>query len=292
MEPVRARPPVSVVVPFAGSRADAAAVVAELDGLATRDGDELFMVDNSPSPVAEQSRDVTMLRAGRVASSYHARNVGAASARSEWLLFVDSDCRLPPTLIDDYFTEHPAERTGLVAGEIDGDPAQDGLVPRYHRSREHLRAAAPLELGPSPAAGTANLLVRRAAWVELDGFEEVFSGADFDFSWRAGAAGWGVEYRPSARVQHRHPAELGAMRAKARRYGAGQRWLESRYPGVPRRPGLLREAARGAGGIVAWTITARFERAAFKALDVVWIAAYANGWYRGDNRARPLGGAT
>ena len=57
------------------------------------------------------------------------------------------------------------------------------------------------------------------------------------------------------------------MRAKARRYGAGQRWLESRYPGVPRRPGLVREAARGAAGIAAWTLTARFELANPKFVD-------------------------
>ncbi len=278
----------SVVVPFAGTPDDAARVNAQLLGLTAGPGDELIVADNSPQPAAGASGNVRVVRADRLASSYYARNTGAAAAKNEWLLFVDSDCLLPATLLDDYVAAAPAQRTGLVAGGIDGEPTQTSLIARYHRSRGHLAAEAPLELGPSPAAGTANALVRRGAWEELGGFEEVVSGADFEFSWRAGAAGWGVEYRPGARVRHLHPESVGAMRRKAARYGAGQRWLDARQPGVPRPPRLLRELLRGAAGVAAWTLTARFERAAFKALDAAWISAYAGGWRSGDNTPRPL----
>lgn len=285
---VNQRPAVSVIVPFAGGADDAARVCSQLLGLRTRRGDELIVADNSPSPVVRAQGGIRVVRAGRIGSSYYARNTGASAAGNEWLLFVDSDCLLPAGLIDAYFTETPSERTGLVAGEIEGEPTQTALLPRYFRSRNHLAAGPPLELGPTPAAGTANVLVRRAVWEELGGFEEVVSGADFEFSWRAGAAGWGVEYRPQARVRHLHPEEVGAMRRKAFRYGAGQRWLDARYPGVPRSPGLARELLRSAVGVVVWGATARFERAAFKALDAAWINAYARGWRSGSNVPRAL----
>ncbi|HTW12885.1 MAG TPA: hypothetical protein VME01_09090, partial [Solirubrobacteraceae bacterium] len=42
-----ARPPVSVVVPFAGSRDDAHTVIAMLRALTTQPGDELILADNS-----------------------------------------------------------------------------------------------------------------------------------------------------------------------------------------------------------------------------------------------------
>jgi GT2 family glycosyltransferase len=279
---------VSVVVPFAGTAEDAARVRNQLHGLAVRPGDELIVADNSPAPVVEADAEIAVVRADRVASSYYARNAGAAAATNDWLLFVDSDCLLAATLLDDFLAEAPAARTGLVAGEIEGEPTQSSLIARYHRSRGHLAAGAPLELGPSPAVGTANALVRRTAWEELGGFEEVVSGADFEFSWRAGAAGWGVEHRPGARVRHLHPEAIGPMRRKAARYGAGQRWLDARYPGVPRPPRLVRELLRSAAGVPVWTVTARFERAAFKALDAAWISAYARGWRGGENTPSPL----
>jgi len=257
--------------------------VSQLEGLATGPGDELILADNSVDGVAEATPRVAVARAAAIASSYYARNVGAGEATNEWLLFVDSDCLLPPGLLDSYFGPVPASRCGLVAGEVEGDPRQESLVARYHRSRGHLHATPPLAAGPSPAVGTANALVRRRAWEQLGGFEEVVSGADFEFAWRAGERGWSVEYRPAARVRHLHPERVGAMRAKARRYGAGQRWVERLYPGAARRPGVARELLRSGAGVVVWTLSGRFERARFKALDAAWIFAYADGWWRGRN---------
>lgn len=284
------RPSVSVIVPFAGDPAEAAGIVGELERLERQPGDELIVADNSAGAVVAARPPVRVVRADRIASSYYARNRGARAASGEWLLFVDSDCLLPPSLLDSYFAESPAAEDGIVAGEIDADPSQDALVPRYLRSRRHLNASGSLARGPTPAVATANMLVRREAWEELDGFREVVSGADYEFSWRAGEAGWRVAYRPSARVLHHHPESLGLMRRKARRYGAGQRWLDRLYPGVPAAPGLVREVARAAAGVCVWTIGGQRERAAFKALDALSTEAYARGWRFGDNTAPALPG--
>jgi GT2 family glycosyltransferase len=216
-------------------------------------------------------------------SSYHARNVGASRARSPWLLFLDADCRPAPSLLDDYFKEATAERCGIVAGEVDGDPSAAGVAARHAIARRHLAAEPYLSRGPAPAGATANLLVRRETWQELGGFREVISGADFEFCWRAADAGWKLAYRPGARVTHVHPERLGEALRKARRYGAGQRWANRAHPGAVPRPPLLRELGRAIAGVVVWTLTLRFERAAFKAIDGLWALAYAWGYYLGRN---------
>ena len=97
----RRRATVSVVVPFFGDAAAADGRASWLTGLATGAGDELIVADNTPDGVfaraARRERDRVVVAATAERSSYHARNVGAAAAPGEWLLFIDADCRPPPT---------------------------------------------------------------------------------------------------------------------------------------------------------------------------------------------------
>jgi len=133
----------------------------------------------------------------------------------------------PATLLDDFFSEPIPMRCGIVAGEVDGAPGQPALTARHTRSRNHLGVEANLlDHGPHPAAGTANLMLRRDLWRRLDGFAEVRSGADLELCWRAQDAGRGFVLHREARVEHLYPERLGPTLRKARRYGAGQAWLE------------------------------------------------------------------
>ena len=280
-----ARPAVSVIVPFKGSPGEAAALVATLRGLELGPDDELLVVDNCPRPTVAGVPGVDVVRADRLASSYYARNAGAGRAANDWLLFLDSDVVPPATLLDDFFSEPIPERCGIVAGEVDGAPGQQALTARHARSRNHLGVEANLlHHGPHPAAGTANLMVRRDLWRRLDGFAEVRSGADLELCWRAQDAGWGFVLNRAARVQHLHAEGLGPTLRKARRYGAGQAWSNRRYPGSAPPPPVLRQVARAFAGIVVWTVSLRFERAAFKALDGASALAFAHGYHLGDNQ--------
>jgi hypothetical protein len=121
---------------------------------------------------------------------------------------------------------------------------------------------------------TANLLVRREAWASVGGFlEGVRSGGDNEFSWRLQDAGWTLAYRPAAIVEHHHRDSVRKLARQAARYGAGRAWLRRRYPTAPRDPGILRETVRSAAGALVWTLTGRFERAAFKVLDAVYVVS-------------------
>lgn len=286
------RPAVTIIMPFSGTVAEARGALASLAAIERGSADNAFLVDNSPRAVVPPGRAARVIRADRLASSYYARNVGAAQARTEWLLFLDADTRPPASLLEDYFSIPIPDRCGIVAGEVDAASGQRALVARHASSRRHLGVAANLlHHGPYEAGGTANLLVRRLAWEELGGFREVRSGADLEFCWRAREAGWEFALNAQARVEHVHAETLAGAVRKAARYGAGQRWSERQWPGSAPRPPLLRRLGRALAGSAVWLLRLRFERAAFKALDGAWALAFAAGYYLGDNQPRPLPGA-
>lgn len=286
------RPAVSVVVPFKGSLPDAERVIGQLLKLHLRDGDELLVMDNSPRYVVPAEGSVRVHRADARASSYYARNEGAEAARNEWLLFVDSDCLIPATLLDDYFLATPGERCGIVAGELIAAAGQTAFTARYESDRGHLEVAQHMSMGPGPTGITANLLVRRATWRDLGGFHEVRSGADLEFCWRAQEIGWTVEYRPEARVEHLHTERLRDLLRKARRYGPGQAWVNRRFTNSSPPPRIASQLGRAVAGSVVWFVSGQFQRAAYKAMDGLWSAAFATGYWFDDNRPRPLSSST
>ena len=94
----------------------------------------------------------------------------------------------------------------------------------------------------SPYAQTANCAVRRAAFTKVGGFaEDARAGEDADLCFRIAQAGWKLEGRPDARVQHRSRESLTALLRQLARHGSGAAWLNRRYPGTfaPPRPGQL-----------------------------------------------------
>jgi len=242
------RPAVSVVVPFRGDRDYAARTRESLARLERRPGDELIVADNTEAGVAaaELSRLATVVPAVGERSSYHARNAGAAAAQAQWLLFIDADCVPVGDLLDRYFGAPIDARCGAVAGAIRGVSEQGGLLARYARDRNFLDQAEGLHGSSGVAAATGNLLVRRATFGALGGFQEgIRSAGDVDFCWRMHRAGWRLAQRPKALVEHHHREDLASFLAMIARYGAGARWLNERHPGVaPRRAARRPAGAR------------------------------------------------
>src|SRR4029077_5907592 len=114
------RPEISVVMPFAGDRAAARPAADARRPLCTRHGDELILVDNAGTALPEDG--VSVVAAAGERSPAHARNVGAARARNDWILFLDADTRARADLLDAYFEPEIAEDVGAVAGEVVAAP--------------------------------------------------------------------------------------------------------------------------------------------------------------------------
>lgn len=282
------RPPVSVVVPFLGGRADAERLLAALGRLERQPGDELIVADNTAEGVVAEvaAEPVQVVRATAERSSYHARNAGARQAQAEWLLFTDADCVPVPGLLGAYFAEPIADRCGALSGEIVAESTQRAFLARYARSRNFLNQAQGL-LGPDGgAAPTGNVLVRRAAFRAVGGFAEgIRSGGDIDLCRRLERTGWAVEHRPAAVVEHRHRESLVDFLGMIARYGAGARWLNERYSGSSPRWPLVRGLAGTAADVGKLAARRRFEPALFRAVDGLGLIAHNVG-YLASNRVR------
>ncbi len=237
------RPEISVVMPFAGDEYAARAAIDALLALDLRVGDELILADNSGLAVARGG--VAVIRAVGERSPAHARNVGAASAHGEWILFLDADCRAPRWLLDAYFAAPVADDVGALAGEVVPLVEGDTLAARYGSARSFLSQEAHMRHPYRPRAVAANLLVRRTAFEQVGGFYEgVRAAEDTDFSWRLQRAGWKLELRRGAQVEHRYRATLGELRKQWRGYAAGRAWLARRYDGFEPEPAVARAVGR------------------------------------------------
>jgi GT2 family glycosyltransferase len=249
------RPAVSVVMPFAGSRAEAETALGALRALSVGAEDELILADNSGvAPGGDEAAPPAGARVAVVAatgeqSPSHARNAGAARAGRPWILFLDADCLAPADLIDRFFAEGVADDVGALAGAV--VPAvrpgsrPPGLAVRYGAAKSFLDQDAHLAHPFMPRAVAANLLVRREAFEAVGGFYEgVRAAEDTDFSWRLQRAGWRLEGRREAIVEHRYRTTVRALRRQWRGYAAGRAWLGRRYDGFAPQPALTRAAGR------------------------------------------------
>jgi colanic acid/amylovoran biosynthesis glycosyltransferase len=287
------RPPISVVAPFRGSAPEAAAVLDAFEAVELREGDELIVVDNTPSGVmvrAAEGRRATVVPATERWTSYYARNAGAEHATADWILFLDADVRPAPSILDDFFADSPAADCGAVSGAIVGSRAQRSLLARWSRSRHRYDTTQLMDHPAGPVAVTGNLLVRRAAFEQLGGFaEEVRSGGDFDFTHRLGAAGWSLANQPRAVVEHPVPERITELVRGSVRYGAAHAWLGRRHRGrFPRlsRPAEIAGQLARAG---FWLVAGRRERAGYYALDAVTGAGEITGYLMGNAVPAPAG---
>ena len=285
------RPTVDVVVPYLGPPAGLAKLRDRLARLRLAPGDTLTIVDNRPDarahPVAGAPR---VLPAPELQTPGHARNRGAAGGNAEWLVFVDADADPRDDLLDSYFSDPPEPSTGLLAGGIIDEPAENQERPppavRWAQLTQSMGQDTTLGLGRWGFAQTANCAVRREAFGQVGGFrEELRAGEDADLCYRLKAAAWAIERREEARVVHRSRRTLRGLLGQQLVHGAGIGWLEREYPGAApahRWPGFLLWGLHSSGRELVRAARARDGDAALVALMNPLVA-----WTRELGRRRP-----
>lgn len=224
------QPRVSTIVVARGIRpAGSAASALDLclrSVLAEAWNDELIVVDNGNAPeisaafrsLQADRRDVKVVEAASV-SLAGAANIGAAEARGRWILFLDPDVVLqrgaiarmaaaggeahPPWIVGGRLTDIAGrDRRVARGGALNTFSALAvalDLPPRQERRRRK-RGAAPAPAASVGAVSGAFMLMPRADFEALGGFDESFAtdGADLDLCRRTAEAGGSVWLQPAA----------------------------------------------------------------------------------------------
>jgi len=214
-------PLLSVIIPAYNESAIIADVLGRLHQLlAGRYRYEIIVVDHgsTDATVAVAEANGATVYTYRGATVAGLRNYGARHAAGDVLLFLDADVvpttgwieGLPGAL------EALAARPRVLTGSTCGIPRDAGLIERfwfdpalYRRGLTHL--------------GSAHMLITRAFFEELGGFEETLeTGEDYDLCTRAREHGGTVVDDPRLPVEHRgNPQTLYAFVRREIWHGSG-----------------------------------------------------------------------
>jgi N-acetylglucosaminyl-diphospho-decaprenol L-rhamnosyltransferase len=224
---------------------------------------DVWVVDNASS---DGSADLVRERFGwahLIASTENlgfgaAVNAVAARTSSTWIVPANADIRLEPGALETLLAEgrgHPeaavlAPRLILLDGSTQHSvypfptiPFTLAYVSGAIGSSDRLARYWCIDRGFDPERGRevpwavgAFLLVRRAAWDEVGGFEshQWMYAEDLDLGWRLHRAGWRARYVPAARVHHAESAATTAAWGDDRH----RRWHASTYAWMARRRGI------------------------------------------------------
>lgn len=244
------RPPVDVVVPFAGTPGELEEVRRRMARLELRDRDTIVLVDNTPGHGPASGDPFPVINAVEFPTPPYARNRGAERGSAEWVVFLDADVVPPPDLLDLYFEPPPSDRSAIIAGGVVDEPVPPSgpAAARYNHLRRTM--SQDMTLGYGPRWGfpqTANVAVRRAAFEAVGGFRDhIFNGEDADLTYRLREAGWEVERRERAVVVHLSRKSAYAIARQKAIHGSAAAWLNERYPGSFQ--------PRGRAGLVWWAL--------------------------------------
>lgn len=168
---------------------------------------ELIVVDDGSlddSGARALASGARVIRSPRSRGPGAARNLGAQSARGEWILFVDADCEVGPHTLA---TAANAARAGdgdALFGSYDDAPAAAGFVARYKNLFHHYVHQSSAASAWSFWAGCG--AVRRAAFLAVGGFDERRyprpSIEDIEMGYRLADAGYQIRFRPDLTVKH------------------------------------------------------------------------------------------
>ncbi|HVS50768.1 MAG TPA: glycosyltransferase family 2 protein [Opitutaceae bacterium] len=168
-----------------------------------------------------------------------ANNRGAALARGEFLVLLNNDLVLLPHWLEPMLAAHRAlrERAGPIGNvQLDartGAIDHAGIVINRQGKPEHARTLPPrsqrlfTSLRRVPAITGACLLIERALWQKLGGFDASFvnGGEDVDLCFRARAAGYDTAVALRSIVRH-HVSSSAGRKAhdEQNSYRLARRW--------------------------------------------------------------------
>ena len=225
-------PDYSIVVPTYRRRDSLARCLTAIEAIDfPRDRFEVVVVDDgSPAPAADLVASLDRSLDARLVCAPHrgpaaARNMGADMARGRYLVFTDDDCEPRPDWLRSIHrqiaaSDHSLAVGGRVVNLLTGNiyaEASQGIVDYLYEY-----------FGDNAASRrfftTNNLVMPRADFLELGGFDETFALAaaeDRDLCERWVGAGHDLQYAPDIVVDHAHALGFVRFNRQHFHYGRG-----------------------------------------------------------------------
>jgi glycosyltransferase involved in cell wall biosynthesis len=195
---------------------------------------EIIIVDNNSSPPIEiKCNDfpisVRVVKCDKIGPA-SARNFGAHQAKSDWILFTDSDCIPTNSLLTGYLNV----QNGSIgyAGNIKAHG--EDWISQYYEQQEILVPPKVYDKPSNPRPDyliTANCLVWREAFNMVGGFNEqikIAGGEDIDLGFKLLNIGE-LSYAFESIAKHNFGNRLSDFRERFIRYGVGNRIIGNLY---------------------------------------------------------------
>jgi glycosyltransferase involved in cell wall biosynthesis len=156
----------------------------------------------------------------------HARNVGAAAARGDFLAFCDADDAATPGWLD--AMARAAEGADIVGGRLDWEALNDPVIRAWRPQgpmTDLLVDHGFMRYAPGGNLGVWTRIAREIGWDER--FR--FGSSDHGFAWQAQLAGYTASFASDAVMQQRYRRTLWAMARQQFRYGSSGPQLQRAY---------------------------------------------------------------
>lgn len=195
---------------------------------------EIIIVDNNSYPAITVKNEkypipVTLLVCCKTGPAA-ARNAGAKHARTDWLLFTDSDCIPTDTLLTGYFKA----QNGSIGYAGNVKSYSRDFISKYYEQQEILIPPKVYEESKKSRPDylvTANCLVWRKAFEEVGGFNEkikIAGGEDIDLGFKFLNIGQ-LSYAFESIAKHNFNDGLSGFKERFIRYGYGNKIIGHYY---------------------------------------------------------------
>ena len=185
---------------------------------------ELIIVDNGSTDVfyntlvvnGESIKNCNIYQYSEKQSSYAARNFGVSQSKGQVLAFTDFDCIISESYID-LLLSIDINTKIIISGKIELFYIKNNIYEFFDNSY-YLNQK---KYSKNKKGATANLVVPKLIFQDLNGFSELTSGGDGEFCYRVNLHGYGFKYNKDLIVGHPARNSLKEHLIKAKRIGRG-----------------------------------------------------------------------
>ena len=216
---------ISIVIPFNGQQSDLHRQLKALSEQRNTPHYEVIVADNRHDTTSLSLEGfgipIRVINCSQISGSSYARNMGAQSSNSTFILFTDADDICDEYWVGEMVRQLSANRECIISGAVLREKLSGEVVASVRL---------PKKFGQEFAA-TTNLGLTREVFDRVGGFNlSYIRGQDVDFSWRAREHGIALKFLPSARVTYSRRSNMKLRASQNYGWGCADALLFRDYP--------------------------------------------------------------